>query len=108
MNTLKRSKVLFDYLLKAGPSTVKAVLKTLSPEEIQLFGEISSNLLRGALKISAQHKTLLSKYAEIIRKLARREIRPVTRQRLLVKHSDIVVKLIKIVHNKLFPKNGSN
>lgn len=107
MSALKKAKPMLDYLVKSSPATSKAILKTISHEEVQLFGEICSNLLAGAIKISTANKTLLADHAEVIRKLARREIKPTTRQRLLIKNSEAVVILIKTLYSKLYPKNGS-
>lgn len=108
MNRLKRNRPLLDYIIRAEPTTVKAIFKTLKQEDVQFFGEICANLLAGALKINTSNKTLLRPYAEIIRKVARREIRPITRQRLLIKNSEAIIQLIKLIYSKLYPKNGSH
>lgn len=101
MQNLKKQKCFLEFLSKTEPDQRKALLRTSTTEQCLVIGEICYNILQGSAGISNRHKTRLAEHADVIRRLANRDIKDSRRRYLLVKHNEVVVEIIKAVLNSI-------
>ena len=80
-----------------SPKQRKAVLSTSSNDQMSIICEIFSNVLAGVLQLNKKDMTQLAQHAPIMRRLARRDIKPRHRHDLLVRYSQEVAEALTLV-----------
>lgn len=109
MMALKAHRALFQYLVVARPPVAVAIIKNLSLDEIDVIGMIFANVLAGVIRIGPASKSSLSLHADVIRKIAKKELKSSTRRLIILKNYQAVLDLIKSVFKQLYPDgNGKS
>ena len=102
MQNIRKNRSFLDLLIKTGPKQRKALLSTSTPEQRLVIGEICYNILQGGSGISKHHKTTLSQYSDIIRRLANRDIKDSRRRYWLMRNNEAVAAIIGTVFKTIF------
>lgn len=75
----------------------KALLSTSSTEQMNIICEIFANALAGALSLTKSEIPKLQQHAQIMRRLAKRDIKDSHRHALLVRHSHVVAEILAVL-----------
>lgn len=100
----KKHLPLFHLLVEASNLQRKALVKTMTVEQLHAVTEAIFNVLRGVCPIKKKDKTTLTAYKDNIRRLVSNSLTSKQRKRLLNKHVTILPILLKPVlrHFKRF------
>ena len=71
---MKHNSELLRFLTKAKPEQKKAILKTLSDEQVKAICECVLNILRGTIVVTSQVKNRLQKHKTSLRKLGDKKV----------------------------------
>lgn len=77
--------------------TRKYLFETLDKKQLQVLGEILTNLLIGNLNIGDREKEQLKKHRKVIRPLSNKKIGYKIRRKLILKFPTIVTKIFKLL-----------
>lgn len=84
MNNIKRNVDFLSILKSSSPSQRKAILKTMSPDQLKCLCEICHNVLRGVLPVNVNK---LRRYKKAMRDLASRSLSNKVKKSILIKQS---------------------
>lgn len=98
---IKKHLPLFELLVEASECQRKAILKTLTDQQLHAVVEAIYNVLQGVCPLNSKDKKKLIDYKSVIRRLVSKELTKKQQQRLLHKNQDILPLLMKPVVNAL-------
>lgn len=88
-------------LLRADKKQRRALLKTITIEQMKVIVEIVYNILQGYGSLSKKDKNYLRKYQSIIRQFVHKRLGSLQRKQLLQKHFIIFSRLLKTVQKNI-------
>lgn len=94
---IKKNISFLQLLLNTHKSQKKALLDTISTEQLKTIGEIALNILHGVLPLSANQKKALSRYRNAIRLIGQKGASQRRKKSTLVKNIKVVELLLKSV-----------
>ena len=74
----------------------KALLQSMTKSQQHALLEAVFSVVKGTVEVSAWHKTILKRYKRIIRQVIDAQVGGKKKLSLLVKHSDIFQRIVKI------------
>ena len=103
MNHLIRSQIQFLRLLTSTSSVQqKAIIKTISPNQMKALVQIVYNVLVGNSVLSSSNKEKLKAHKTVIRRFVSRELSQEKRKELLLKYFKQILILVVTVVKKLY------
>ena len=106
MSTLvKNQRHFLRLLVSIKPLQRKAILQTLSDQQVQAVIQIIYNILEGNCSLPEKDKKKLKRYKAIIRQLVFKGMRMKQRKRLLVKYHFVIAALLKPILHQICPES---
>jgi hypothetical protein len=103
---VKKYLPLFQLLVEASEPQRKAIIKTLSEQQVHAVIEAIYNVLGGVCPVNSKDKRTLCDYKTVIRRMVTKELTSKQRQSLLAKHQNILPLLLKPVLNRFKHGDG--
>ena len=88
-------------LLQADKRQKKALVKTVTNNQMKALVEIVYNILHGYGSLSADDKSYLRKYQSIIRRFVHKRFASAPRRQLLQRHIQIFSRLLKSIEKNI-------
>lgn len=94
---VKKNKSYLKLLIDTHTAQQKALLRTISTEQLKAISEIALNTLHGTLTLTASQKRTLSPYKKIIRLLGEKKANQRRKKLSLIKNIKALRALLKLV-----------
>lgn len=94
---MRKHIALFEVVVQSTDFQRLALLKTLTDKQIRAILEVIYNVLKGTCPIDSKEKKKLNLHKSALRRLVSSDLNLKQRQRLLIKHRDILPSLLKPV-----------
>jgi hypothetical protein len=103
MSKLVRKHASFLRLVLSTTSTLqrKALLDTITNDQLKALTEVSFNLLQGVLTITPSYRTKLKRYKKLVRLIGDKTVSLKQKKELLCRQGRIVALLLKSVEPAL-------
>lgn len=94
---IRKNITFLKLLLSTHRSQKKALLNTISSEQLKAIGEIALNILHGVIPLTAYQKKVLSRYKDAIRLIGHKSKSQKRKKTALVKNIKGLEALLKSV-----------
>lgn len=96
---VRKNSVYLQLLLRTHKSQQKALLNTISPDQLKAIGEIALNILHGGLHLSPSQLKGLTPYKKVIRLIGHKKSSQKSKKRILLKNIKALKTLLKYTIN---------
>ena len=94
---IRKNITFLQLLLSTHRPQKKALLNTISTDQVKAIGEIALNILHGVIPLTAKQKKLLSRYKDTIRVIGHKKKSQRRKKTVLVKNIKALELLLKSV-----------
>lgn len=92
---IRKNSIYLQLLLKTHKSQQKALLNSISPDQLKAISEIALNILHGGLPLSSSQKKRLTPYRKAIRLIGHKKSSQKSKKRTLIKNIKVLIILLK-------------
>jgi hypothetical protein len=97
MKLLKDQRAFLRLFMKTSSLQRKALLRSISADQIKVLCEIIHNILTGTIKLTSTQKTSLTKHKALLRLLGDKRTKPARAKRALQRAANVIVAILIVV-----------